>query len=78
MTCFILQVHTGTGVSNSQHRRDSGEVGGGEPQLNGPKGQNLAREKYPWQQASYVWLYVDLLPALKGEPVSSVSLTDGF
>ena len=30
----------------------------------------------PWQYAQHVWLYTDLLQALKGEPLSSVFSTD--
>ena len=31
----------------------------------------------PWQYAQHVWLYTDLLQALKGERLSSVSSPDG-
>ena len=44
MTYFILQAHTGTGVSHSQHRKNSGDVLE-KMQVNGPEGEKLARKK---------------------------------
>ena len=40
------------------------------------KGRNK-RGRNPWQQAKHVWLYTELLQAIKGEPISSLFSTDG-
>ena len=45
-------------------------------QVNRPKGKNK-QERHPWQQAQQVWLYTDLLQALKGEHLNSVFSPDG-
>ena len=44
VTYFILLAYTGTGVSHSKHRKNSGEVWG-KMQVNGPEGKKLARKK---------------------------------
>ena len=41
---FILQAYTGTSISHSSHRKNSGEVLE-KMQVNGPEGKKLARKK---------------------------------
>ena len=41
------------------------------------KGRNK-QGKNPWHQAQHVWLYTDLLQALKGTRLSSVFSPDGL
>ena len=42
---FILRAYKGTGVSHSQHRKNSGKVLGKTMQVNGLEGWKLARKK---------------------------------
>ena len=44
VTYFILRAHTGTGVSHSQHRKNSGDVLE-KMQVKGPEKLKLARKK---------------------------------
>ena len=45
-------------------------------QVNGPEGRN-EQGRNSWQKAQHVWLYTDLLQALKGERFSTVFSPDG-
>ena len=40
-------------------------------EVNGPRGQKLVQGRNPWQKVKHVWLYTDLLQALKREPFRS-------
>ena len=71
MTYFSLRAYTGTGVSNSQHRKSLGEG------LEKSEGEwtgrvEISKEEIPGSKRSMYGYIIDLLLALKGEPLSSV------
>ena len=44
--------------------------------VNGPGRHKLGQETNPWQWAEHVWLYSDLLKALKEEHLSALGSPD--
>ena len=75
VTDFILRAYTGTGVSYSQHKKNSGDVLE-KMEVKGPEGLKLAREKSLAVSVACIAIYIDLPQAVNGEPSISVFSTD--
>ena len=75
MTYFILRAYTGTGVSHSQHRKNMERFRQNASEWTG-RVEISKEEIHSSKRSMYVWLYTDLLQVLKGEPLSSVFITD--
>ena len=71
---LILRVYTGTCVSHRKHRRKRERFGTNAGEWTG--GVEISKEEIPSSKRS-VWIYTDLLQALKGERLSSVFSPDG-
>ena len=78
VTYFILRIHTGTGVTHSQHRKNLGEVW--EKNTGGwTRRVEISKAEISGSRHSMHGGNADLLQALKGEPLSSeYSTTDGI